>query len=106
MKMGSSDGTGAMLSGCRDCGARAVVLAGAFEPVSESGPGRCYVPQIVASFPESTQSRLFYSVAAPATARAPTQACHGHSLPLLCWLGRPQGEGRRLRPQAPRDAGV
>src|SRR5215204_1833451 len=57
-------GGGAMLSGSDGGGARAVVLAGASQPVSESGPGRCYVPQSVASFTESTQSRLFYSVAA------------------------------------------
>src|SRR3954447_19154282 len=49
MKMGSSEGPGAMLSGSRDGGSRAVVLAGAFEPVSESGPGWCYAPPIVAS---------------------------------------------------------
>src|SRR5262249_22032333 len=102
MKMGASAGRGAMMSGRDACGARAVVLAGAFKPVIESGPGRCYAPQIVASALRrarrvdcSTPSPL------PPPARAPRDARDGYSLPLLLWPGRPQGEGRRLRPQAP-----
>src|SRR4051794_18807397 len=65
-------GGAAMLSGSRDGGARAVVLAGALLPVSESGPGMVLrAPVCRLLYRQSTQSRSFYS-AAPSLQEAST----------------------------------